>query len=283
MSHFSFQKKNFNKEFRCAFPNCKTKNKILKRVRNFSRACLRLNRDHVLEFCFIISKLLEETGWFEEKDKIWKKELKPLDMKQRIKKMNFLLETTARSVASQANIQEVITCNTDNEYSGVSEVKYISGNSVAIQVDIRKINAYVDSKYSTNSAAKDTSQNECTNKEDSHEVCSSNIDNEANLQINTKATFSDEEKMEAVDQILSTTLNNFQVDSKISDYQGLSSIKSELPDQTFCDNLHLLQDMFGRIVVEHCQKNLARRLLHMENVMKALKNDVKYERKYTQK
>ena len=89
--------------------------------------------------------------------------------------------------------------------------------------------------------------------------------------------------MEAVDQILSTTLNNFQVDSKISDYQGLSSIKSELPDQTFCDNLHLLQDMFGRIVVEHCQKNLARRLLHMENVMKALKNDVKYERKYTQK
>ena len=44
-----------------------------------------------------------------------------------------------------------------------------------------------------------------------------------------------------------------------------------------------MQDMFSRIVVEHCQKNLACTLLHMKNVMKALRNDVKNERKYMQK
>ena len=32
--------------------------------------------------------------------------------------------------------------------------------------------------------------------------------------------------------------------------------------------------MFDRTVVRHCQKNLACRLLHLENVMNVLKNDV---------
>ena len=37
--------------------------------------------------------------------------------------------------------------------------------------------------------------------------------------------------------------------------------------------------MFGRTVVQQYQKNLVCILLHEENVMKALRNDVQYERK----
>ena len=37
--------------------------------------------------------------------------------------------------------------------------------------------------------------------------------------------------------------------------------------------------MFGRTIVQQCQKNLTCRLLHMENVLRALRNDVKFERK----
>ena len=90
--------------------------------------------------------------------------------------MNSLPAFTVQSVASQANIEGIITCNTDNEYSTVSEVKYTSGNTVAIQVHIHKINANVGNKYSTNRAVKGTSHIEVINKEDSHEICSSNID-----------------------------------------------------------------------------------------------------------
>ena len=53
----------------------------------------------------------------------------------------------------------------------------------------------------------------------------------------------------------------------------------EFSDQALCDNLHFLQDMFDRTIVQHCQKNLACRLLHMESVMKALRNYVENERK----
>ena len=57
-------------------------------------------------------------------------------------------------------------------------------------------------------------------------------------------------------------------------------MKTEFPDQALCDNLHLLQDMFGQTVVEYCQKNLTCRLLHTENVVKALRNNVEYNKKF---
>ena len=57
-------------------------------------------------------------------------------------------------------------------------------------------------------------------------------------------------------------------------------MKTEFPDQTLRDNLHLLQDMFCRTVVECSQKNLTCRLVHTENVIEALRNNVEYEKKF---
>ena len=115
---------------------------MLKAVRNFSRVSRRIPPDSRPCAGVLLShKLFEETGRLEEKDKIWKKELKPLEMKQKIKEMNFLPEVTEQSVASQANIQEAITCNTNNENTTGSEVQIVSGNTVAIQIDFQDINA----------------------------------------------------------------------------------------------------------------------------------------------
>ena len=75
--------------------------------------------------------------------------------------MNFLLEITVQSVASQANIQETITCNTINEDTTGNEIQIASGNTVAIQVDFQKINAY--NTYSTNSEVIITSEDEVIN------------------------------------------------------------------------------------------------------------------------
>ena len=60
-----------------------------------------------------------------------------------------------------------------------------------------------------------------------------------------------------------------------------SSVKIEFSDQAFHDNLRLLQVMIDRIVVQDRQKNLGCRLLRMENVMNALRNDVTNEKKST--
>ena len=62
-------------------------------------------------------------------------------MKQKIKKMNFLPEITVQSVASEANIQETITCNANNEDTTSNEVQIVSGKTVAIQIDFQDINA----------------------------------------------------------------------------------------------------------------------------------------------
>ena len=66
-------------------------------------------------------------------------------------------------------------------------------------------------------------------------------------------------------------------------FQNISfSIKTEFSGKALHDNLHLLQETFDRTVVQHCQKNLACRLLCTGNVIKTLRNDVEYERKSIQ-
>ena len=91
-------------------------------------------------------------------------------MKQKIKDMNFLPETIVQSVTSQAKIQEITTCNTNNEDSTGSEIQITSGNTVAIQVDLQVINTHINSIHSTNREVKIVSENEHVNKEDIHEI-----------------------------------------------------------------------------------------------------------------
>ena len=69
---------------------------------------------------------------------------------KKIKDMQFLPKTTAQSVASQANIQEVISCNTKNGDTTGNETQIASGNTVSIQVDFHELNTYINNIHSTN-------------------------------------------------------------------------------------------------------------------------------------
>ena len=111
---------------------------------------------------------------------------------------------------------------------------------------------------------KNASENEVINKENNYEIFTNNMENEDKTQDNVKDNFSDinVEKTTVVEQTSPVKWNNFQDDSKISEHQVSSSTKTGFPDQALYDNLHLLQDIFDRIVVECCQKKLTCRLLH---------------------
>ena len=232
---------------------------MLKVVKNFWRACLRIPPEsRPCVRVLLCHKLIEETGRVEEKDKMFKKTLKPLDMKRKITYLNFLPEINVQSVASQANIQQIFTCKTNNEASTGNEIQNVSGNTVATQVDFHDINIYVKNAYSTNGEVKIASENEVTNREEIHETFTNNINKEDNAQNNVKDNFSDSnvENM-AVEQTLPIISHYFQRDNKISEYQDSTLVKIDRSDQAFRDNLHSLQDMFDRTFVQHCQKNLA--------------------------
>ena len=92
-------------------------------------------------------------------------------------------EITVQSVACQANIQQIITCKINNEDLTGNEIQNVSGNTVAIQVDIHDINTYVKITYSANGEVKIASENEVTNREESHETFTNNINNEDKPQI----------------------------------------------------------------------------------------------------
>ena len=89
-------------------------------------------------FCFVINYLKKQDG-LKKKIKYGKKELKPLEMKQKIKDMNFLPEITVQFIASQANLQEVNTYDTNNENTTGNKMQITSGITVAIQVHFQEI------------------------------------------------------------------------------------------------------------------------------------------------
>lgn len=93
-------------------------------------------------------KLFEETGLLLEKDKVWKKELKPRDVRQKvevckkelkqkdvrkkIKAMNFPLdnmESNSRNEDSQTYIQQISSGNVDNEDSAASHLENVASES----------------------------------------------------------------------------------------------------------------------------------------------------------
>lgn len=69
-----------------------------------------------------------------------------------------------------------------------------------------------------------------------------------------------------VEQALPNNGENFGADNEMLPYQISPSVKAESSDSLF-----LLQEMFGRIVVDHCQENLKCRLLHRETVVKTMR------------
>lgn len=71
------------------------------------------------------------------------------------------------------------------------------------------------------------------------------------------------------EQALSNNTKNFQEDDEIFPYRVSPSVKT---DNVTSDNICLLQEMFGRVVTEQDQENMACRLLHREIVVKTFRN-----------
>lgn len=88
----------------------------MKLIRNFSRACLRLSLESRASAGILLHhKLFVEAGLLAKKDKIWKKQLKAKDMRQKVKEMNFLFESI-EPIATNADIQK------ENQNSGSSNI-----------------------------------------------------------------------------------------------------------------------------------------------------------------
>lgn len=131
----------------------------MKLIRNFSKGCLRISpKLRPPTGTLLHHKLFEETGLLLKKDKVWKKELKPKDLSQKIEKCKKELkqkdmrqktkattfsldcvESNSHNEGIQPDTQQIGTGNKDYEVTSASPSESITSESEEEEVPVEQI------------------------------------------------------------------------------------------------------------------------------------------------